>query len=264
MQAEHQRTRPDDAPPGPVALVTGASGDLGSAIATALAEAGMAVVLHANKRRTRVEEIAHRISSTGGIAAVVEGDLAEAATAMSVVDDAAAVYGSLDVLVNNAGGSRTVEGGDGFLMMQTAGHIDTVLDINLAAAIHCSRQALRHLMRRRRGAIVNIGSLSGQTGVSGQVAYSAAKAGLAGLTRSLALEMGPKGIRVNAVAPGFIESDVVAAMPDNAIRLEAIALRRLGLPREVAAAVAFLASDQASYVTGTVMNVNGGLYTGPA
>ncbi len=247
---------------GKIALITGASSDLGEVIATVLAGAGVGVVLHANRSRQRVEALADQLNKAGGRADVVQCELGSATDSRKLIDRSAEIWQGLDILVNNAGGSRTPSGQDGFLIMQSEEHIAQVLSLNLNTALYCSRYAIRYMLKSRAGSIVNIGSLSGLTGVSGQVAYSAAKAGLHGMTRSLATEMGPKGIRVNAIAPGFIESSVVESMPEERVGVKNIPLRRLGQPVDVANAVRFLVSNQASYITGSVLNVNGGLFTG--
>lgn len=240
-----------------VAVVSGASGDIGSAIALRLGAAGARVVLHYRTRREPAERVAEEIRQMGSDTELVQGDLNESEAVTRLLAVATERWNRLDVLVNNSGGSR-----DGLLLMQPEGELRELLETNLTSAMLCSREALRYMLRRRSGAIVNVSSLSGLTGLPGQTAYSAAKAGLLGLTRALAREVGSKGIRVNAVAPGLIDSEVVRALPEAMRDLRGVALGRLGQADEVAKAVLFLSSDLASYVTGTVLNLSGGLYTG--
>ena len=240
-----------------VAVVTGASGDLGRAIALRMGASGARVVLHYRSRRAAAEEAAAAIRELGSEAELFQGDLNDADAITRLMASAAERWERLDILVNNAGGSR-----DGLLLMQSESDLRAVLEANLTSAMLCSREALRYMLRKHRGAIINISSLSGLTGLPGQTAYSAAKAGLVGLPRALAREVGGKGIRVNAVAPGLIDSAVVRALPEPMRDLRSIALGRLGTPDEVANAALFLASELSSYMTGAVLNLSGGLHTG--
>jgi 3-oxoacyl-[acyl-carrier protein] reductase len=240
-----------------VAVVTGASGDLGRAIALRMGASGARVVLHYRSRRAAAEEAAAAIRELGSEAELFQGDLVDGDAITRLMACAAERWQRLDILVNNAGGSR-----DGLLLMQSESDLRAVLEANLTSAMLCSREALRYMLRKHRGAIINISSLSALTGLPGQTAYSAAKAGLVGLTRALAREVGGKGIRVNAVAPGLIDSAVVRALPEPMRDLRNIALGRLGKPDEVATAVLFLASELSSYMTGAVLNLSGGLHTG--
>ncbi len=242
---------------GKVAVVTGASGDLGGAISRKLAAAGARVILHCHTRCSRAKTTADVIRDMGAEAIVIQASLEDPVKAEKFISDAVQHWGRIDILVNNAGGSK-----DGFLMLQPIDDVQSVLAANLISSINCCKFVIKPMLRQGQGSIVNVSSLSGISGVKGQVAYSAAKSGVMGLTRALALEMGSKGIRVNAVAPGLIDSDIVRSMPNAMRDIERTALKRLGTPEEVANTVVFLASELSSYITGSVTNVNGGLYTG--
>lgn len=239
-----------------MALVTGASGGLGRAIAVALAAEGSAVGVHFSTNRAQAEAVAGVISEAGGRAAVVGGDLTDPAAPARVVEETAAALGGLHILVNNAGVVR-----DTLILRMKDEDWDAVLTTNLTAAFRCTRAVLRPMIRQRGGRIINITSVAGQLGNIGQANYSAAKAGLIGLTRATAREVASRGITVNAVAPGMIDVGMTAHLtPDQVQRFtEAVPLGRLGTAEEVAAAVVYLASDAAGYVTGQVLNVDGGL-----
>jgi 3-oxoacyl-[acyl-carrier protein] reductase len=237
-------------------VITGASGDIGRAIARAFADAGSDLVLHYARRAEEARGAAEYAQARGRRALVFEGRLDDSSTGAALMRLAADELGGIDVLVNNAGVTR-----DGLLFLQPEADWRKVLDVNLFGTMTCCREAIRYMLRLRQGAIVNVSSLSGLTGLPGQAAYSASKAAIIGLTKSLAQEMGAKGIRVNAVAPGLIESEWVKNAKGRP-NPQQIPLGRLGQPSEVASAVLFLASHLSSYVTGTVLNVSGGLYTG--
>ncbi|GBD41978.1 3-oxoacyl-[acyl-carrier-protein] reductase FabG [bacterium HR39] len=236
---------------GLVAAVTGASGGIGGAIARVLHGAGAHVVI-AGRRREALDALAAEL---GGRVTVVVGDVADPAFPEELVG-AAEALGRLDILVNNAGITR-----DGLALRMKDEDWQAVIDTNLTAAFRLSRAALRGMMRRRFGRIVNIGSVVGTTGNPGQANYAAAKAGLVGLTRALAAEVASRGITVNCVAPGFVETAMTAALDDAQRRriTERIPAQRLGTPEDVAYAVLYLASREASYVTGHTLHVNGGL-----
>jgi 3-oxoacyl-[acyl-carrier protein] reductase len=236
-----------------VALVTGASGGIGTAIAQALHRAGAAVAL-SGTRETALRQLADRLEER---AHVVVADLAGGGDAGAVVKETEAALGPIDVLVNNAGITR-----DGLALRMKDDDWQAVLDVNLTAAFRLTRAALRGMMRRRSGRIINISSVSGLLGNPGQANYAASKAGLEGFTRSLALEVASRGITANVVAPGMIETDMTASLDDGAVDAlrGRIPMSRLGTPDDVAAAVCFLASDEASYITGQVVSVNGGMY----
>jgi 3-oxoacyl-[acyl-carrier protein] reductase len=236
---------------GRVALVTGASGGIGGAIATALHAQGAHVVL-AGRRRELLEELGSRLGERTSIATA---DLTETGAAEALVARAEAA-GSFDILVNNAGITR-----DTLVLRMKDEDWQAVLETNLTSCFRLARAAVKGMVRRRSGRIVNIGSVVGTTGNPGQVNYAAAKAGLIGLTKALAAEVAGRGITVNCVAPGFIATAMTEALDDR--QREAILSRipaaRLGTAGEVAAAVAFLASAEAAYVTGQTLHVNGGL-----
>jgi len=238
-----------------VALVTGASRGIGKAIAERLASDGHHVVLVA-RSEDAIQNAADAINAAGGHAEACPCDLAddEAVDAMlaGVVDR----HGRLDILVNNAGITR-----DGLILRMSDEDFDAVIGTNLRAAFRLCRAAARPMMRGRWGRIINIGSVVGVMGNPGQSNYAAAKAGLIGMTRSIGKELGGKGITANVVAPGFIETDMTDALPEQLVQ-EAVArlpLRRLGRPEEIAHAVAYLASEQGGYVTGHVLAVDGGM-----
>lgn len=238
------------------ALVTGGSGELGAAIAARLAELGYAVGVHYNARAERAASVARDIETAGGEAFTVGADLSIAEGAKVAVGAVVERCGRLDAVVNAAGGNR-----DGLLMLLSDADLDAVLASNLRAAMLVSRAAIRPMIERRWGRIINISSVSAWTGVAGQTHYAAAKAGLIGFTKSLAQELGKFGILVNALAPGAIDSEAVNSLPQERRSriLESIPLGRFGTPAEVAEAAAFLASEKASYITGQVLAVSGGL-----
>jgi len=235
------------------ALVTGASQGIGRACATALAATGVAVVAGA-RQTDKLASLVEEIQAEGGTAEAVELDVADQAS----VDAMAKSYGKkIDILVNNAGITA-----DNLGVRLKDADWQSVLDTNLTGAFRCSRAVLRGMMKRRWGRIVNVSSVVGLSGNAGQANYSASKAGLIGLTKSLAQELASRNITVNAVAPGFFSTDMTARL-DEAQRAEILAsipLGRMGELDEIAGAIGFLASEQAGYITGHVLNVSGGLY----
>ena len=240
---------------GRVAIVTGASRGIGRAIALRLASAGAVVV--AGARADHAERVVQEIATAGGTAVAATLDVTEPASIAGLAQTAVERFGRIDVLVNNAGIVR-----DQLLLRMKPEQWDAVIATNLTAAFACCRAVLRPMLKQRAGRIVNIGSVVGRTGNPGQANYAASKAGLEGFTRSLALEVASRGITANVVAPGMIETDMTAALDARAREAlcSRIPVSRLGTADDVAAAVCFLASDEASYITGQVVNVNGGMY----
>jgi 3-oxoacyl-[acyl-carrier protein] reductase len=240
---------------GKVALVTGASRGIGEAIAMKLGESG-ATVLCAARSADRVEEVASRITAAGGKGVAVELDIS-APDAREKIKSLIEEHERIDILVNNAG----VTADDLFIRMKPEAW-DSVIRTNLDSMFHVTQEVVKKMIRTRWGRVINITSVVGLSGNPGQTNYAASKAGIVGFTKALALEVGSRNITVNAVAPGFVATAMTDAMTEQAKASmeERIALRRLGTPDDVAAAVAFLASEEASYITGHVLNVSGGLY----
>ena len=238
-----------------VAFVTGASRGIGRAIAVRLAASGAAVAACA--RGDHAAGAAAEITAAGGSAEALSADVADAGSVQAAVAAALDRFGKIDILVNNAGIAR-----DQLLMRMKPEEWDAVIATNLTAAYSCTQAVLRPMLRQRWGRVINVGSVVGQSGNPGQANYAASKAGLIGFSKALAQEVAARGITVNVVAPGFIETDMTADIGDAA--REALSARipagRLGRPQDVAAAVCYLASEEASYITGQVIGVNGGMY----
>ncbi|KQW42065.1 MULTISPECIES: 3-oxoacyl-ACP reductase FabG [unclassified Roseateles] len=239
-----------------VALVTGASRGIGRAIALALAKEGWRVVGTATSE-SGAAGITEALAAQGGRGIVL--NVTDAAASQAAVDEIVAKEGGLHVLVNNAGITR-----DGLSMRMKDDDWDAVVDTNLKAVFRLARAATKPMMKQRSGRIINITSVVGASGNAGQANYAAAKAGVAGLTRSLARELGSRNITVNCIAPGFIATDMTEVLPEaqKAALLSQIPLGRLGAPEEIAAAVVFLASPGGAYITGSELHVNGGMYMG--
>jgi len=238
-----------------VAIVTGASRGIGRAIALALARQGARVVAAA--RGDHAAPVAAEIVAAGGRAIAQSVEVTDPASVAAMVAQAIDRYGRVDVLVNNAGITR-----DQLLMRMKADDWDAVLATNLTAAFACVQAVLRPMVKQRSGRIIAISSVVGQAGNPGQANYAASKAGLIGFSKSLAQEVASRGITVNVVAPGLIETDMTRALPEEARKAwaEKVPLGRMGTPEDVANVVCFLASDEASYITGQVVAVNGGMY----
>jgi 3-oxoacyl-[acyl-carrier protein] reductase len=241
---------------GKVAIVTGGARGIGRGIALRLAREGARVVVNYLSNQAAAEEVVGQIQAAGGEAMAVQGDVGNMAAAQALCDRAREAYGRIDVLVNNAGTTR-----DTLIMRMTEEDWDIVIDTNLKGAFNCIKAASRPMMKQRYGRIVNVTSVAGLDGNPGQANYASAKAGLVGLTKTVAKELGSRGITCNAVAPGFVHTDLTASVPGDLVQLaiERAPLGRAGTAEDIAAAVAFLAADEASFVTGQVLAVDGGL-----
>lgn len=241
---------------GRIVLVTGGGRGIGRAISLAFAEHGTAVVVNYRSDVESAESVGSEIRARGGEDFLFQADVTDYAAVRAMIEETVARYGKIDVLVNNAGSNK-----DGFLAFMSTEDWNVVIDTNLKGVFHCCKAVCRPMMLERRGAIVNVSSLSGITGLPGQANYSAAKGGINAFTRALAQEFASFGIRVNAVAPGLVESNTTAAMKpaDRDRLLGQIPLRRMGKPEEVAEVVRFLASEDASYITGEIIKVTGGI-----
>ncbi len=239
------------------ALITGASRGIGRAVALSLAEQ-YSIIINYHSNSECAQEVKHLIEEKGGHAELLPFDVADPKAIESAIDSWEAAHPDefISVLVNNAGIRR-----DNVMFMMSEDDWHSVLDTNMNGFFYITRRLLKHMMPRRHGGrIINMASLSGLKGMPGQVNYSAAKAALIGATKALAQEVAPRNITVNAVAPGFIQTDMTKELPEDELK-RLIPVGRFGKPEEVAAVVTFLASDAAAYVTGEVINVNGGLYT---
>lgn len=241
---------------GKVALVTGASRGIGRAIAVKLASEGAFVVVNYNGSKEKAEETLKLVNEAGGEGCVACFDVSDEAACKAGIDEILKEYGHVDILVNNAGITR-----DKLLIAMSEEDFTSVIDTNLLGTFHTIKGLIRNFIKQKGGSIINISSVSGVIGNVGQTNYSASKAGIIGLTKTVAREYATKGIRVNAIAPGLIGTDMVDSMTEDAKKqLESnIPLGRIGKPEEIAEAVLFLASDKSSYITGQVMCVDGGM-----
>lgn len=241
---------------GKVAVITGAGRGIGRAIALQFAEYGAKVVINYRSSITQVEELLELIKNAGGEAIAVQADISKEEEAKKLLEEAVKNFGKLDVLVNNAGITK-----DNLMMRMSEADFDSVIDINLKGTFFCMKHASNIMLKQRSGKIINISSVVGLTGNVGQINYAASKAGVIGMTKAAARELASRGITVNAVAPGFIETDMTDALSDKVkeATIANIPLRRYGNTGEVAGAVCFLASEAANYITGQVLQVDGGM-----
>ncbi|GAA0808294.1 3-oxoacyl-[acyl-carrier-protein] reductase [Faecalicatena orotica] len=241
---------------GKTAIVTGASRGIGRAVALKLAEEGAAVVINYNGSADRAEEVKNEIEKNGGKAEVMQCNVSDFQACENFIKEVTAKFGRIDILVNNAGITR-----DGLLMRMSEDDFDAVIDTNLKGTFNCIRFASRQMMKQRSGRIINLSSVSGVLGNAGQANYCASKAGVIGLTKSAARELASRGITVNAIAPGFIHTEMTEVLPEKVkeASVAQIPLGTFGEPEDIAEAAAFLASEKARYITGQVLCVDGGM-----
>lgn len=241
---------------GKIALVTGASRGIGKEIALELAAEGAMVIVNYNGSKDKAEEVVSLIKENGGSAEGYCCSVADFAKTEEMIQYIIKTYGSLDILVNNAGITK-----DGLLMKMSEEDFDSVIDINLKGTFNCIKHASRQMLKQRSGRIINMSSVVGVAGNAGQVNYSASKAGIIGITKSSAKELGSRGVTVNAIAPGYIDTEMTQCLSD-AVKekvLEQIPLKRMGSTNDIAQMVVFLASDKGSYITGQVISIDGGM-----
>lgn len=241
---------------GKVAVVTGASGGIGRAIAVAFGKAGATVAVHYNGNETKAAAVKAEIEQAGGKAEIFRCNVADFNACSEFIKSVVKTFGKIDILVNNAGITR-----DGLLMGMSEEDFDAVLDTNLKGSFNCIRFASRQMMRKKYGRIINITSVSGVAGNAGQANYSASKAGLIGLTKSVAKELASRNITANAIAPGFVKTEMTEVLSEEVkeAAMKTIPLARFAEPEDIANAAVFLASDMASYITGQVLLVDGGM-----
>mgnify|MGYP001253790990 CR=1 FL=1 len=239
------------------AVITGASRGIGAVIAKRLNELNYNLVLNYRTNTALMEDLINNFTNKESKNIIVQCDISLYEDAKKLIDEAFKTFGRVDVLINNAGITK-----DNILPLMTEEEFDRVIDINLKGTFNCCKHVAKIMMKQKEGRIVNISSVVGLAGNPGQVNYSASKAGIIGMTKSIARELGKKNILVNAVAPGFIKTEMTDGIPDEikAKMLESIPLQRFGLPEDIADCVEFLISDKASYITGQVISVNGGFY----
>ncbi|WP_257350128.1 3-oxoacyl-[acyl-carrier-protein] reductase [Pseudalkalibacillus decolorationis] len=238
------------------ALVTGASRGIGRAIALELAKQGASVAVNYSGSEEKARKVVEEIQQNGGTAFAIQADVSSSDSVSAMIKEVTTTFGSLDILVNNAGITR-----DNLLMRMKEEEWDAVINTNLKGVFNCTKAVTRPMMKQRSGRIINIASIVGVSGNPGQANYVAAKAGVIGLTKTTAKELSSRGITVNAVAPGFIETDMTDTLDTNVKdeMLKQIPLARLGRPEDIAAAVKFLASDESGYITGQTLHIDGGM-----
>lgn len=241
---------------GKIAVVTGGSRGIGREIALTLAGYGATVVVNYNGSKEKAQEVVDTIKSQGKEAIAIKASVSDSKEVESMIKEVMDQFGRIDILVNNAGITK-----DNLMMKMTEEDFDAVIDTNLKGTFYCMKQVYRIMLKQRYGRIINMSSVTGVIGNAGQVNYAASKAGVIGMTKSLARELGSRGITVNAVAPGFIETEMTDVLSDKVKEEIAnqIPLKRMGAVKDVAETVAFLASDKASYITGQVLHVDGGM-----
>ena len=241
---------------GKIAVVTGASRGIGKAIAMKFAQLGATVVINYNGSAQKAEKVKQSIIADGGRAVIKQCNVADYDACEAFFKDVINQFGRIDILVNNAGITK-----DGLIMRMSEEDFTSVVDVNLKGTFHCIRFASRQMMKQRSGRIINMSSVVGISGNAGQINYAASKAGVIGMTKSAAKELASRGITVNAIAPGYIETDMTNVLSDKVKEetMKQIPLGRLGQTGDIAAAAAFLASDEAGYITGQVLAVDGGM-----
>lgn len=241
---------------GKIAVVTGASRGIGKAIAMKFAQLGATVVINYNGSAQKAEEVKQSVIADGGRAVIKQCNVADYDACEAFIKEVIDQFGRIDILVNNAGITK-----DGLIMRMSEEDFTNVVDVNLKGTFHCIRFASRQMMKQRSGRIINMSSVVGISGNAGQINYAASKAGVIGMTKSAAKELASRGITVNAIAPGYIETDMTNVLSDKVKEetMKQIPLGRLGQTGDIAAAAAFLASDEAGYITGQVLAVDGGM-----
>lgn len=241
---------------GKVAVITGASRGIGRQIAKTMAREGAVVIVNYNGSAAKAEEVVKEIAEAGGQAEAIQCNISDYAASQEFLANVISKYKRIDILVNNAGITR-----DNLLMKMSEEDFDAVLATNLKGAFNCTKHVSRQMLKQKSGRIINISSVSGVMGNAGQANYCASKAGLIGLTKSVARELGSRGITVNAIAPGFIETEMTEVLSDEVKKAmgDQIPLKRFGKTEDIAEMAAFLASDKAAYVTGQVISVDGGM-----